>query len=40
MTVSGLTITRADLQPAQVLHHHAQKNRSALVNFGLFLAER
>src|SRR5450755_2956297 len=40
MTVSGLTMTSADLQSAQALDNHAQKTRSATVNFGRFLAER
>jgi hypothetical protein len=40
MTVSGLTMTSADLQSAQAPDNHAQKTRSATVNFGRFLAER
>ena len=40
MTVSGLTMISADLQSAQALDNHAQKTRSAMVNFGRFLAER
>jgi len=39
-TVSGLTMTRADRQSAQAADNHAQKTRSANVNFGRFLAER
>ena len=40
MTVSGLTITSADRQSAQAPDNHAQKTRSAMVNFSRFLAER
>jgi hypothetical protein len=40
MTVSGLTMTSADRQSAQVSDNHSQKTRSATVNFGRFLAER
>jgi hypothetical protein len=40
MTVSGLTMTSADRQPAQTPDNHAQKKRSATVNLGRFLAER
>jgi hypothetical protein len=40
MTVSGLTMISADRQSAQALDNHAQKTRSATVNFGRFLAER
>jgi hypothetical protein len=40
MTVSGLTMTSADRQSAQAPDNHAQKKRSATVNFGRFLAER
>ncbi len=40
MAVSGLTITNAERQSVQTLDSHAQKNRSALVNFGRFFAER
>jgi|ERR1035438_1715303 hypothetical protein len=40
MTVSGLTMTSADFQPAQAPDNHTQKTRSATVNAGRFLAER
>src|SRR6266567_3744193 len=40
MTVSDLTMTSADRQLAQAPDNHAQKTRSATVNFGRFLAER
>src|ERR1700693_2084633 len=40
MTVLGLTMTSADLQSAQAPDNHAQKTRSAMVNFSRFLAER
>jgi hypothetical protein len=40
MTVCGLTMTSADRQSAQALDSQAQKNRSTLVNFGRFLADR
>ena len=40
ITVPGLTITNADCQSLQSRHSQAQKNRSAAVSFGRFLAER
>jgi hypothetical protein len=40
MTVSGLTMINADRQSTQAPDNHAQKTRSAMVNFGRFLAER
>jgi hypothetical protein len=40
MTVWGWTITSTDRHPAQAPDNHAQKTRSATVNFGRFLAER
>jgi hypothetical protein len=40
ITVSGLTMTSADLQSGQAPDNHAQKTRSAVVNFSRFLAER
>jgi hypothetical protein len=40
MTVSGLTMTRADRQSAQTPDNHTQNTRSTTVNFGRFLAER
>jgi len=40
ITVSGITITRADRQPAQTPGSHAHRMRSAAVSFGRFLAAR
>ena len=40
MTAWGLTITSTDRQLAQTPDNHAQKTRSATVNFGRLLAER
>ena len=36
MTVSGLTMTKADRQSFQTSHSHAQRSRSAEVSFGRF----
>jgi len=40
MTVSGLTITKADRQSLQIPHSQAHRMRSAAVSFGRFLNER
>jgi hypothetical protein len=36
MTVSGLTMTKADRQSFQTSHSHVQRSRSAEVSFGRF----
>jgi hypothetical protein len=40
ITVSGLTITRADRQPVQYRDKRAQRNRSAAVSLGRFTERR
>jgi hypothetical protein len=36
MTVSGLTMTKANRQPLQTAHSHAHMSRSAAVSLGRF----